>query len=382
MAQRRMPWQDPGAFDPTVAPTEGLPPVIQDPNADTYTPPNGNTGTSGYGEGGKPVPPVEGTPAPQQNTRLEGFEAGKLGTGHGGKSPKYAFGDLANSGQYGYQDGAKLLADLQSQYDYFDNWELQGGDKFRWNGQGQLNNAFEGVNEIDFVRNFTQGSGFDPNQSAFVWGARGGPGDADGQAAADAGGPAAGNAGGFDGDALRTALAGLFPNGAFNEDVVSRRSEGAAENLRRFNKGRMGNNRAALAERGLIGSGPEATEAFNRESDIADRYAQEVSGIYADESENADARMMQALSLAAGLDTADADRLLGYHRADNDFTLGRGNIALGNFRAQNDYNLGLGDFGLRRDQLLNDMENGDTDQMIKLLELLMGGANTSANGHF
>jgi hypothetical protein len=151
----------------------------------------------------------------------------------------------------------------------------------------------------------------------------------------------------------------------------------------------MANNKAALAERGLIGSGPEQTEAFNRESDIADRYAQEVSGIYANESENADGRMMQALSMATGMSLEEASQAIqmfnaqtGRQDSNNRFTLGQGDLALGNFRAQSDYNLGLGNFGLDRDRLMYDMEQGDTDAMMKILELLLSGANTSANGHY
>ena len=178
-------------------------------------------------------------------------------------------------------------------------------------------------------------------------------------------------------------LKSLFDSGGdFNQDIVNRRSENAATALRKHANSRKANNNAYLAERGLIGSGPEASAQNRVEEDIANQYADAVSGIYADESSAADQRMMQAISLAAGLSTADADRLLGYFRANNDFTLGQGDLALRNSVASNNYNLGLGDFGLRREELQHKINTVPTDQLIELLKLYLGGAQTSAGGYY
>jgi hypothetical protein len=178
-------------------------------------------------------------------------------------------------------------------------------------------------------------------------------------------------------------LKSIFESGGeFNQGIVNRRSENAATALRRDAKSRTANNEAYLASRGLIGSGPQATAQNNVTQDIADRYANEVSGIYADEGRAADDRMMSALGLATGMNSDAADRALGYYRAGNDFTLGQGQLALGSTRAANDYNLGLGDFGLRREELAHSIESGDVDQLIELLKLYMSGAQTSAGGHY
>lgn len=233
-------------------------------------------------------------------------------------------------------------------------------------------------------------------------------------------------------------LKGLFPDGAFNQDVVNRRTDISRDNLNRYGKSRMDTNRAILAERGTLGSGPEMTAMNRSEEDMASQFASAQSGIIADESENADQRMMQALSLAAGLSSEqaqnlidtfratterdygygrldlDRDRLgsdtdiasrrlsldemlgtgdlslrdrlgsgqldLGNRNADIDEKLGLGNLALGNMNGQNSYNLGLAGFGLDRDRLAYDMENGDIDRLLAIIEQWNRGNTTASNG--
>jgi hypothetical protein len=106
------------------------------------------------------------------------------------------------------------------------------------------------------------------------------------------------------------------------------------------------------------------------------------SGIQADESENADERMMQALSLAAGQTNEGNRNTIDNFRAQTERQGTQGNLALGNMSATNDYNLGLGQFGLDRDKLNLDQQNMTTDQLIELLKLLGAGAETSAGGYY
>lgn len=193
---------------------------------------------------------------------------------------------------------------------------------------------------------------------------------------------------------LISTLQGLYKNGGgFNQDIVNRRTENAKEDLFRQGKQTRANDEAALASRGLIGSGPEATAFDRRSQDFTDRYKNAVSGIYANESQNADQRMMSALQLAGGLDQNDAQNLinayssqtsraLGLGNLDTNATLGLGNLALGNMNGTNNYNLGLGRLGLDRDVAQNNADNTQLDQIIKLLEQLHGGAQTSSGGFF
>lgn len=186
-------------------------------------------------------------------------------------------------------------------------------------------------------------------------------------------------------------LKGLFPNGAFNQDTVNRRTEIAREDLQRQSKSRNATNKAALANRGLIGSGPEITAQNRSEESIAGQYGNAVSGIYANESDNADQRMMQSLQLAAGLSSDEARLLvdkframteadlghgqlaLGHTKANQDYSLGMGNLALGNTRAANDYSLGAGNLAL-------DWSKFDLDEFIRTGELKLKGADIASGG--
>jgi hypothetical protein len=173
---------------------------------------------------------------------------------------------------------------------------------------------------------------------------------------------------------IMSQLQGFFQGGQPNQDIINRRTEGARENLNRFAKSRTATNQAALANRGLIGDGPEQTAQNRVEEDLADRYSQATSQIYADESGRADDRMLEALRMAAGIETSGLDR-------DLSRTLGLGNLAVQNDRNQNDYSLGMGGLGLDRDRLGWDIQSGGTDQLLTLLQLMMSGANTSADGY-
>ena len=193
-----------------------------------------------------------------------------------------------------------------------------------------------------------------------------------------------GGGGGGQSDALRQALQGLW-GGQTNQNVIGSRVSNARDTLNRYQSSQLANQKAMLANRGLIGSGPEASGAANLQSRVSDMFQNAVTGIYADENENADQRMMQALGLSANLDTADQDRelaeLLGMLGLDNEKELGMGQLALGNMNGVNSYNLGLANFGLDRDKYLSGADSADMQEMLQILRALQDGANTSAGGH-
>lgn len=181
--------------------------------------------------------------------------------------------------------------------------------------------------------------------------------------------------------AVMAGLERLFSTGGFNQGIVDRRVESANESLQRQRMSRDKSNRAALASRGILGegpghqSGPELTALSRLDSDIAGQFGGAVRDIYADESANADQRMMQALQTAAGLTAQEAQMIIDQFRAEtertsvgNQFELGKGNLALGNMRGVNDYNLALGRLGLDRDRTLAELENADWDRLVEILK--------------
>lgn len=204
---------------------------------------------------------------------------------------------------------------------------------------------------------------------------------------------------------LMTELKKLFPDGGWNTDLVNRNTESAAEQIRRFGKQQNQYDESILASRGTIGDGPQITAQNRLEQDLADKYSNAVTGIYSNETNAANSRMISALQMATGLTESEATNLvnsynaetnrglgignlglgqqtidlnsilgmgnlaLGNKTADNNFTLGQGNLALGNMTAQDTYNLGLGSQGVQKDQLLLQARQGDTDAIIELLKL-------------
>lgn len=220
--------------------------------------------------------------------------------------------------------------------------------------------------------------------------------------------------------------------GNLNQGIVDRRVDSARDDLNRQRASSVDTLGAALAERGQLGSGAGDSAAFRLDESLGDIFGQEVNDIYANEGENADERMMQALITQAGLDEGDANRLIEAFKAqtgrldsDRDFSLGQGRLSLDEALGMGDLDvrrrgldqdfilgnrdldvrsqLGnrgissqeflttrgqdqewsqfLGRLGLDRDQLGLDSGNADWDHILRLLELQLGGANVSADGY-
>lgn len=207
-----------------------------------------------------------------------------------------------------------------------------------------------------------------------------------------------GGGGGQD-DWLRSMLKQLGMDGRMNQDILNRRVSNAADVLNANRKSQLRTNEAALASRGLIGDGPQKTANENLESRLGQSFNDAVNEIYANEGENADARMMQALSLASGLDIADANRLVDWFRAQTerdssegqlglgwgrlglDSMLGQGQLALGNMNGVNNFNLGLAQLGLDRDKFLAGLDQQDYDRLQELINQLTRAGAISAGGY-
>jgi hypothetical protein len=112
------------------------------------------------------------TPAPQRHAvRLMEGESGKLGNAeHAAKSPKYDFLNLAQSGEFNYDQLPQMLQKLQSGPNaaLWNGWSANG-DKFTFNGDpSQLHPTWNGVTSVDAIGGFKSG-----NPEGFRWGAEG-----------------------------------------------------------------------------------------------------------------------------------------------------------------------------------------------------------------
>lgn len=240
--------------------------------------------------------------------------------------------------------------------------------------------------------------------------------------------------GGDDEDDIHNILK-KFLSGDLNNDIVNRRVDSARDTLNSQRSGARDTLMASLADRGQLGPGSGESAELRLDDMLNEDFGQQVNDIYANEGENADSRLAQALSTSANMSMAEAqnaiDRFrantdrtkvgndydLGGRRLDLDRSLGEGDLDvrrrgvenqgrqidndynLGSRRIDNDFTLGsrgldLSDrgqridwdkfqatYGLDRERLQSDIENGNWDHILALLGLKGRGADTSAGGY-
>lgn len=365
-----------GGYGQVQAPSAGVAPG---PGSNKVTSPNGWYVTGG-------------TNTYDQNGLLQGI-LGQNGQGYNRAGLAAALYDLQMSPDKG--NGLDLDQWLSQHQDIAQGVKSGKGGEYLITPEGGQYDVRQGYNPQNHTGNFISfGAGGDPgdrgggNMSAptggYNWESGGGGGGGEGGSQMT-GSSSSGNP--FAADVMK-ALTGMFPNGAFNQDVVNRRVDNQRDVLNRNRISQGKSNAAQLASRGLIGSGPEQSASTNLESRLGDQFNSAVNDIYANEGQAADQRMMSALQTAAGLTSTQAQQMIDTFRANTErqgvgyqHELGLGNLALGNMQAQNSYNLGLGSQGLDRDRLLYDIEHGDTQSLIDLIAQLYQGAGTSAGGH-
>jgi hypothetical protein len=412
MAARRVPYDDPFGLPP------GMPDQGYDPYGDGSVPVQNAGlpgGTAGPGPSTEPPPPA----APKKYGAIQGFDFGKLS------------GVTPHDSDTKYSDSVRGFSNFLGEGGHVGRGDMGDLTKW-WTGQGHQGHAV-GDDKFDF------GDGQGPidiiNSKGEVWFQNGDdrfgtPGGNQGSVqsgnAAALGMPAGGGGGsygggsssssskpGFDSASLKEALAGLFPNGNFNQNTVNRRVDNVRGSLESARKSRLQTNQALLADRGLIGSGPEMTAYKNMDEDLFNQEIQGTNDAYAHESDAADSRMMQALQIAAGMTADEAAQAvnwfraqndatrnandfslgqgqlalgnrntdLGYYNSDHDFSLGQGRLAIDNMNGVNTANLGMGRLGLDRDALQHAIQSGDMDRLIEILKLQHDGAGTSAGGY-
>lgn len=185
--------------------------------------------------------------------------------------------------------------------------------------------------------------------------------------------------------ALRDKIDQIMQGGQFDQALVDKRIIGAREGAAGAFQGQLADARNALAAQGLL-SAPGVQQGS--EADTISRIAQgtsgdlsnTISGVVNNEVQASDARMMQAFQLATGLAQSDAQNILQAIGTGTNRQQMFANIALQTLSENRQWNEFLATQGLNRDMLANQVQSGQIDQMIKLLQLFMEGANTAAGG--
>lgn len=161
---------------------------------------------------------------------------------------------------------------------------------------------------------------------------------------------------------IRGILGNIIGSGAgnLNEGALNSRLDSARTRLNKTRQGNIDQTAAMLAERGLA-MDPSAARSLSLEDEnIASDYGAAFGDIFADESSKADQRFQNALSLATGLTQSDVQAALENWKNAADFNLGQGQLAL---------NTQLAQYGL---------QNNSIDQLIQLLQQLIGGAQVGS----
>jgi len=384
-------------------------------------------------------------PGPNNTQLMEGDPGKLADPKHALKSPKYSFLQLAKQGKYGYNELDKMLAELQQSYgDFWGGWTA-AGDKLRYTGDpAQLHSAWDGVTEVDAIGAFNSGNpqgwrwGVNSPGGAGMPSPVGGAGQAAGvtpqappprpptlrtpplkDTFRDAGqefGPE-GGAGVYPDDPLQQVgddpfselitggLAALINSGGegfsrtgkdanealssllrggrggFNEGIVNARMESARENAERWRKGQVDTLRAGLADRGLLGSGPERTGLERIGMDMAGVGATALRDIFADESGAADERYMDALQLGLAGGQANNQALLSGLSQAHGRQMGLSQIALQSLAQNMEWNKFLAEFGLDRDQVMEEMQSGRLEALLPLLQLFIQLTGQSQRGY-
>lgn len=143
--------------------------------------------------------------------------------------------------------------------------------------------------------------------------------------------------------------------GDLNQSIIDRRVDQARGVLDKQRKSAVDTLGAQLAERGQgANDGSSGSASMRLDTQLNDDFANEVSGIYANEAENADNRMLQALAAGTDLSVADMQAVIDRFEAQTgrqnantntnrlglDTELGRAGVANDKYRIDTDRYLG------------------------------------------
>lgn len=118
------------------------------------------------------------------------------------------------------------------------------------------------------------------------------------------------------GQGIESTVGGLLNTaGAVNQGVINSQIDQARGVLNQQRSAQLDQDRAELADRGLLGSGAEGNALGTLDKNLGASYGSALSGILGNEYQAANNRMMQALTTGAGMGEQDAQRLVDAYNA-------------------------------------------------------------------
>lgn len=185
------------------------------------------------------------------------------------------------------------------------------------------------------------------------------------------------------GGGLNTSGGGSGGSGGINDAIMSiikqgygpdkgniaKRYESARETLDRGRKSQMSNLQAAMAERGLLGSGAEAATMGRVESDLAGQYSTALRDATLAEDQIASDRFMGAINAGLGSEANDIQR----QKVMGELAVAQ----LSNNRAWNQFMM---QYGLDKQKIEYDMQNGNIRQYMDLIKMFLDSGADLSNG--
>lgn len=169
--------------------------------------------------------------------------------------------------------------------------------------------------------------------------------------------------------------------GGMNEDIINARMESAREHAERWRKGQMDTLQAGLADRGLMGSGPERTGMERIGLEMEGIGATALRDIFADQTGSADERFMNAIKMGMDGSQANNRTLLDTLGAANNRQMGLSQVALASLAQNMEWNQFLAEFGLDRDRVMEEMQNGRIEAIMPLLQMFIQLAGQARGGY-
>lgn len=192
------------------------------------------------------------------------------------------------------------------------------------------------------------------------------------------------------GDEIQEALLGLIESGGAgpNSNAIDKRFESARELMAKGERTALNDARAALANRGLLSEPGEANRSGAEAGTIgrvmvrnAEEFARNLRDIGIEQDDANGTRLMQALSLATGMNDAQARTYLAALGSATDRQNMLAQIALESLEKNMAWNMFLAEFGLKRDQAMYMIQNGQIDQLLPYMAMFLQLAQSTQRGY-
>jgi hypothetical protein len=208
------------------------------------------------------------------------------------------------------------------------------------------------------------------------------------------------------GGQVETELENLLTSGGAAPTDRSREAmelEAARSPLDRLRQAQLAQGSAAMAQRGILGMGPEAAYRERLESRLAPAYAEAGQQLELAKLDRQDQRYQQAIQSGQAMSTQEAalqEQRLGTamqlatgmsaeqsrNVLNTVSTLGErqqmlNDMALGSLDRNIEWNSFLAEFGLDRYRVANDIQQGRIDAILPILQTYLKGAEQAAAGY-